>query len=102
MVIFFLLVGLELKRELIVGALSDFRTALLPAIAALGGMVVPAVIYAAWNWHDAVALRGWAIPSATDIAFAIGVVALLGSRVPVGLKVFLLALAIIDDWVRSS
>ncbi len=97
MVIFFFLVGLELKRELLVGALSEFKTALLPAIAAIGGMLVPAVIYAAWNWHDPVALHGWAIPSATDIAFAIGVVALLGSRVPASLKAFLLALAIIDD-----
>ena len=97
MAVFFLLVGLEIKRELIEGELADRRQALLPAVAALGGMVVPALIYAACNLADPVAIRGWAIPAATDIAFAIGIVMLLGSRVPVSLKIFLTAVAIIDD-----
>jgi NhaA family Na+:H+ antiporter len=97
MVIFFFIVGLEIKREALRGALSSRKTASLPAIAAFGGMLMPAVIYSAINWGDAHALRGWAIPAATDIAFAVGVLALLGSRVPSALKVFLLALAIIDD-----
>jgi Na+:H+ antiporter, NhaA family len=97
MSVFFFLVGLELKREAIRGALSKPRAAMLPIIAALGGMIVPALIYASINWDNAVALRGWAIPAATDIAFAVGVMALLGKRVPPTLKVFLLALAIIDD-----
>jgi len=97
MAVFFLLVGLEIKRELLRGALSSRKTALLPLIAALGGMVVPAMIYSAINWDNDVALRGWAIPAATDIAFAVSVLAVLGSRVPQSLKVFLLALAIIDD-----
>ena len=97
MAIFFFLVGLEIKREFVEGELASRSQALLPALAALGGMVVPAAIYAAMNWGDSVALRGWAIPSATDIAFAIGVVTLLGSRVPLSLKVFLTAVAIIDD-----
>ncbi len=97
MAIFFFLVGLEIKREFLVGALSSRKSAALPIIAALGGMVVPALIYAVINWNDAIAIRGWAIPAATDIAFAVGVMAMLGSRIPPALKIFLLALAIIDD-----
>jgi NhaA family Na+:H+ antiporter len=97
MAVFFFLVGLEIKRELLEGRLSRWNQAALPVVAAIGGMAMPALIYAAVNHGDAVALQGWAIPAATDIAFALGALALLGSRVPVALKVFLLALAIIDD-----
>ena len=97
MAIFFFLVSLEIKREFIQGELSKPKQALLPIIGAVGGMLVPALIYVFINLETVDTLRGWAIPSATDIAFSIGVLSLLGSRVPVSLKVFLVALAIIDD-----
>jgi NhaA family Na+:H+ antiporter len=97
MAMFFLMVGLEIKREVVHGHLSSLRKLALPGFAAIGGMVVPAIIYASLNWHDPVLLQGWAIPSATDIAFALGVLALLGSRVPPALKAFVLALAVMDD-----
>ncbi|ELS3716546.1 Na+/H+ antiporter NhaA [Vibrio fluvialis] len=97
MSVFFLLIGLEVKRELLEGALKSRETAIFPAIAAVGGMLAPALIYVLFNSGDAEAIQGWAIPAATDIAFALGIMALLGKRVPVSLKVFLLALAIIDD-----
>ncbi len=97
MALFFLLIGLEVKHELVEGELSSPSQIALPAIAAVGGMLVPALVYAAFNYTDPVASQGWAIPAATDIAFAVGVLALLGKRVPASLKIFLLALAIIDD-----
>ncbi|WCL54468.1 Na+/H+ antiporter NhaA [Gimibacter soli] len=97
MAVFFLLVGLELKREFVEGELADRRAIILPLLGAIGGMVVPAGLYAFFNWHDPVALQGWAIPAATDIAFALGILALFGSRVPLALKVFLTSLAIFDD-----
>ena len=97
MAVFFLLVGLEIKREVLEGRLSKPRQAALPLAAAVGGMLVPALIYVMINIDNPQALNGWAIPAATDIAFALGVLALLGSRVPVELRMFLLALAIVDD-----
>jgi NhaA family Na+:H+ antiporter len=97
MAIFFLFVALEIKREFIEGSLADVRKAALPAVAAIGGFALPAMFYVAVNWGDAEALRGWAVPVATDIAFAVGICAVLGRIVPVSLKTFLLVLAIIDD-----
>ncbi|MEQ9876487.1 Na+/H+ antiporter NhaA [Pectobacterium aroidearum] len=97
MAIFFLLIGLEVKRELVEGSLASRQQAMLPLAAAVGGMIFPALLFLLFNAKDEVTRAGWAIPAATDIAFAIGVLTLLGKRVPAGLKVFLLALAIIDD-----
>jgi len=97
MAIFFLLVGLEIKREMLEGNLSSMSQATLPAIAAVGGMAIPALTFVFFNGGDPEALRGWAVPTATDIAFAVGLMGLLGTRVPLSLKVFLLALAIFDD-----
>jgi NhaA family Na+:H+ antiporter len=97
MAVFFFLVGMELKRELVEGELSDKRNIILPGAGAIGGMLVPALIYTYFNLHDATAMKGWAIPAATDIAFALGVLSLLGSRVPPSIKIFLTSLAIIDD-----
>lgn len=97
MAVFFFLIGLELKREVLQGELSNTAQIVLPVTAAVGGLAVPSLIYTAFNWGDAMAMKGWAIPAATDIAFAMGVLSLLGNRVPHGLKVFLLTLAIADD-----
>ncbi|MGB5687066.1 MAG: Na+/H+ antiporter NhaA, partial [Candidatus Electrothrix sp.] len=97
MAIFFFLVGLELKREMLEGELSNRQNIMLPVIGAVGGMLLPAVIYTVLNIGDATAMRGWAIPTATDIAFALAVLTLLGSRIPNSLKVFLTSLAIFDD-----
>ena len=97
MALFFFTIGLELKRELLEGELSEPSKIILPLSAAVGGMLVPAVIYAALNWHDPVAIHGWAIPAATDIAFALGILMLLGKRVPNSLKIFLISLAVFDD-----
>lgn len=97
MAVFFFLIGLELKRELMEGALSNPKNLVLPTFAAIGGMLVPAIIYASINWNDPVAVNGWAIPAATDIAFALGILAFFGNRVPIALKVFLVSLAIMDD-----
>ena len=96
MAVFFFVVGLEIKREMVAGELKSVRTAALPMVAALGGMVVPAAIYAVMN-RGGPGMSGWGVPMATDIAFALGILALLGNRVPIGLKVFLAALAIVDD-----
>lgn len=97
MAIFFLLIGLEVKREMLHGSLSSLRQSAFPVVAAIGGMIVPALVYLLFNGTDDVAREGWAIPAATDIAFALGILALLGNRVPPALKIFLMALAIMDD-----
>ncbi len=97
MAVFFFVVGLEIKREMLVGELCSFKQAALPIFAALGGMIVPACIYVFFNYDNPESANGWGIPMATDIAFALGVLSLLGKRVPLGLKIFLTALAIVDD-----
>ncbi|MEG0518389.1 MAG: Na+/H+ antiporter NhaA [Bacteroidales bacterium] len=97
MAVFFFVVGLEIKREMLVGELSSFKHAALPIFAALGGMIVPACIYAVFNYDNPDSVNGWGIPMATDIAFALGILSLLGKRAPMGLKIFLTALAIVDD-----
>ncbi|RXJ95074.1 Na+/H+ antiporter NhaA [Malaciobacter molluscorum] len=97
MAIFFFLIGLEVKREILEGHLSSVKQITLPAIAAVGGMAIPALVYVYFNMGNEIAMKGWAIPTATDIAFALGILSLLGNRIPVSLKIFLMALAIIDD-----
>ena len=97
MAVFFVLVGMEVKRELFEGSLSSYQQAIFPAIAAVGGMIIPALVYVFIAQHDPALADGWAIPMATDIAFALGIMALLSKQVPLPLKIFLLALAIIDD-----
>lgn len=97
MSIFFFLVGLEIKRELLEGELNSFSKAILPGVAAVGGMIVPAIIYLLFNSHDSLAAKGWAIPTATDIAFSLGILLFFGKRIPPSLKIFLMALAIFDD-----
>ena len=97
MAVFFFLIGLEVKREVLEGQLSSIKQVALPGIAALGGMIMPAVVFILINQSESFAMKGWAIPTATDIAFALGILSLLGNRVPVSLKLFLMALAIIDD-----
>jgi NhaA family Na+:H+ antiporter len=97
MAVFFFLIGLEIKREVVAGELSSFSQIVLPGFGAIGGMVVPALIYVSLNWGDKAALNGWAIPVATDIAFALALLSMFGARVPTALKIFLLTLAIFDD-----
>lgn len=97
MVVFFMLIGLEIKREMLEGNLSQLSELLLPLVAALGGIAFPAFIFFFFNHHDSNNMKGWAIPTATDIAFALGVLALLGSRIPIGLRLFVMAVAIYDD-----
>jgi len=97
MAIFFFMVGLEVKREIVEGTLNHISKVAVPVFAAIGGMMVPALIYIFFNWGDPVGMQGWAIPMATDIAFALGILSLLGNRIPTELKMFLLALAVIDD-----
>lgn len=97
MAVFFFLIGLELKRELLEGELSNKKNIILPGVGAIGGMIIPALIYLYFNYDDPVASKGWAIPAATDIAFALGILSLLGSRVPISCKIFLTSLAIFDD-----
>lgn len=99
MAVFFLLVGLEIKREIVEGELSSMRQAALPVLAAVGGVLVPALIYAGFNGASPLTAKGWGIPMATDIAFALGILSLLGDKVPTGLKIFLAALAIVDDLI---
>ena len=97
MAVFFMLVGLEIKREILDGQLSSADQVVLPAVAALGGFLLPALVYTVINWHSPETMEGWAVPAATDIAFALGVLAVLGSAVPLALKVFLMTVAIFDD-----
>jgi NhaA family Na+:H+ antiporter len=99
MAIFFFVVGMEIKHEMVHGHLSDRSQIILPLVGAIGGVAVPALIYVLFNWQDPEAIKGWAVPTATDIAFALGVLAAVGSRVPVALKVFLMTLAILDDLI---